>query len=142
MLYEEFVTLTGYRSNLDEYTKIESNYMAFDGDKQAFCKAWLLVNSATVEQYKADVEKLSRMKAKEIALVKYFSRACTAIERCKMDIQMRSKIKAKASAIEYARSRLAMWRKRRDNCRELIHKLRCLINAFEYQMIAKGFSIP
>lgn len=121
MLYEEFVTLTGYRPSYEEYERIERNYMVFEGDKQAFCKAWVMVNSATVEQYKVDAEKLSKMEAKEIALVNYV---------CDAD-----------GVIEHIRSRLAMWEKRKANWEKSIRKLRHLINALEDQMIVNGANV-
>lgn len=121
MLYEEFVTLTGYRPSYEEYERIERNYMAFDGDKQTFCKAWVMVNSATVEQYKVYVEKHSKMEAKEIALVNHVLDADSVIERI--------------------RSRLAMWEKRKANWEKSIRKLRHLINALEDQMMVNGVNV-
>lgn len=69
MLLEEFVKLTGYRPNPDEYDQIESNYMVFDGDKQAFCKAWVLVNSNTVARYKMYSQVLERSQDEKTALM-------------------------------------------------------------------------
>lgn len=121
MLYEEFIALTGYRPSYEEYERIERNYMAFDGDKQAFCKAWVMVNSATVEKYKIDTEKLSKMEDKEIALVNYVLDADSVIERI--------------------RSRLAMWEKRKANWEKSIRKLRHLINVLEDQMMVNGVDV-
>ena len=116
MLYEEFVTLTGYRPSYKEYERIERNYMAFDGDKQSFCKAWVMVNSATVEQYKIDTEKLFKMEAKEIELIGHILDA--------------------DAVIKHARARLAMWEKRKANFEKSVRKLRHIINTLNNQMMA------
>ena len=121
MLYEEFIALTGYRPSYEEYVQIERNYMAFDGDKQAFCKAWVMVNSATVEQYKIDTEKLSKMEAKEIELV-----------NCILDAE---------SVIERTRAHLAVLEKRKANFEKSVRKLRHFINTLEDQMMVNGVNI-
>lgn len=121
MLYEEFIALTGYCPSYEEYVRIERNYMAFDGDKQTFCKAWVMVNSATVEQYKADIERLSKMEAKEIELVNHVLDADAVIER--------------------TRAHLAMWEKRKENWEKSVRKLRYLINILEDQMMVNGVNV-
>ena len=41
MLYEEFTKLTGFYPTQEMYEEIEDEYYAFDGDKAAFCKAYV-----------------------------------------------------------------------------------------------------
>lgn len=60
MLKEEFIARTGYTPTNAEYAVIEEDYYAFDGDKDAFCKAF------DVEAFKAEypareIEKLRRI---------------------------------------------------------------------------------
>lgn len=40
MLYSEFTERTGFYPTMDLYRAIEKEYMQFDGDKDAFCKAY------------------------------------------------------------------------------------------------------
>lgn len=40
MLKEEFIARTGYTPTDAEYAAIEEDYYAFDGDKDAYCKAF------------------------------------------------------------------------------------------------------
>lgn len=41
MMIHEFTERTGYEPTLEEYHFIEESYYEFDGNKDAFCKAWL-----------------------------------------------------------------------------------------------------
>lgn len=41
MLMSEFIERTGFEPTTDEYSRIEEAYYNFDGDKDAFCKAFL-----------------------------------------------------------------------------------------------------
>ena len=41
MLMSEFTERTGFEPSLDEYNQIEEAYYNFDGDKDAFCKAFV-----------------------------------------------------------------------------------------------------
>lgn len=40
MMVHEFIERTGFKPMADEYAEIEKQYMEFDGDKDAFCKAF------------------------------------------------------------------------------------------------------
>lgn len=44
MLMSEFIDRVGYQPTADEYAEIEQAYYVFDGDKDAFCKAWAKAN--------------------------------------------------------------------------------------------------
>lgn len=41
MMMSEFIDRTGFEPTAKEYTKIEEAYYDFDGDKDAFCKAFV-----------------------------------------------------------------------------------------------------
>lgn len=40
MMIKEFIDRTGFKPTAEEYAEIEKQYMGFDGDKDAFCKAF------------------------------------------------------------------------------------------------------
>ena len=40
MMMQEFVARTGFTPTAEEYAQIEQQYYDFDGDKDAFCKAF------------------------------------------------------------------------------------------------------
>ncbi len=42
MMISEFIDRTGFEPTAKEYAKIEEAYYNFDGDKDAFCKAFVL----------------------------------------------------------------------------------------------------
>ena len=44
MLISEFIDRTGYRPTAEEYADIEEAYYVFDGNKDAYCKAWVKAN--------------------------------------------------------------------------------------------------
>lgn len=44
MLVSEFIDRTGYQPTAEEYADIEQAYYVFDGDKDAFCRAWVKAN--------------------------------------------------------------------------------------------------
>lgn len=65
MMIQEFEQRTGYFHTLKEYEAIERAYMAYDGDKDAFCKAYKknegglaerIQHEVNMEQIKADAE--------------------------------------------------------------------------------------
>lgn len=69
MLKEEFIARTGYTPTDAEYAAIEEDYYEFDGDKDAYCKAF------DVEAFKADQE------AREIAEMRWEN------ERMKLELE-------------------------------------------------------
>lgn len=44
MLVSEFIDRVGYQPTAEEYAEIEQAYYVFDGDKDAFCRAWSKAN--------------------------------------------------------------------------------------------------
>ena len=51
MMMSEFIDRTGFEPTAKEYAKIEKAYYDFDGDKDAFCKAFVKDGDVSVEQY-------------------------------------------------------------------------------------------
>ena len=47
MMISEFIERTGFEPTADEYVKIEEAYYNFDGDKDAFCKAFAKGNGVS-----------------------------------------------------------------------------------------------
>ena len=46
MMMSEFIVRTGFEPSYEEYAEIEEAYYNFDGDKNAFCKAWVKAGEA------------------------------------------------------------------------------------------------
>lgn len=63
MLMSEFIDLTGFTPTYEEYRKIEESYYSFDGDKDAFCKAFVNDNSALrfCEARAVEIERLGSL---------------------------------------------------------------------------------
>ena len=61
MMLEEFEKRTGYFPTLEEYEAIEQAYMSFDGDKDAFCKAYKKNEGGLAEkiQHKANLQRIN-----------------------------------------------------------------------------------
>lgn len=76
MMREEFEQRTGFLPTLSLYSIIEKYYMNFDGDKDAFCKAykknadWI----ATMIQHEADMQEVNAQIAAEKAAKEYEAR--------------------------------------------------------------------
>ena len=60
MLVSEFITRTGYQPTVDEYAEIENEYNNFNGDKDAFCRAWKRVNPTKAGQIERARKKIER----------------------------------------------------------------------------------
>lgn len=60
MLQSEFYERTGCSVSPEEFERIHDNYMAFDGNKDEFCRAWKRANPATVKEAKEAKEKAKR----------------------------------------------------------------------------------
>lgn len=62
MMMSEFVERTGFQPTADEYDQIESAYYAFDGDKDAFCKAFV-EQGGEMKIYKARANEIDRLRS-------------------------------------------------------------------------------
>lgn len=72
MMREEFEQRTGFLPTLSLYSIIEKYYMNFDGDKEAFCKAYKKNTDglATMIQHEADMQEVNAQIAAENAAAK------------------------------------------------------------------------
>lgn len=63
MLMSEFIDRTGFTPTYEEYRKIEESYYSFDGDKDAFCKAFVDDGGALklCEARAAEIERLNSL---------------------------------------------------------------------------------
>ena len=69
MLLSEFIERTGYQPTAEEYAEIENEYNNFNGDKDAFCRAWKRVNPTKAGQIERARKKAERTeKVFQIAL--------------------------------------------------------------------------
>ena len=76
MMREEFEQRTGFLPTLSLYSIIEKYYMNFDGDKDAFCKAYKknADGIATMIQHEADMQEVNAQIAAEKAAKDYEAR--------------------------------------------------------------------
>lgn len=61
MLVSEFIDRTGYRPSAEEYAEIEQAYYVFDGDKDAYCRAWCKANPHKAGTYFAAIKEQERV---------------------------------------------------------------------------------
>ena len=76
MLVSEFIDRTGYQPTADEYAEIEQAYYVFDGDKDAFCRAWCKANPHKTGKLWAAIKEQQR-------LGKVFDRVSEFVRKCK-----------------------------------------------------------
>lgn len=69
MLLSEFIDRTGVMPSAEEYARIEAEYYEFNGDKDAFCRAWKRANPAAVKKAK-------ERKVRNAELAKVFTIFC------------------------------------------------------------------
>ena len=73
MMMSEFVERTGFQPTADEYEQIESAYYNFDGDKDAFCKAFV-EQGGELKIYKARAEEIARLRSQMLEIEKEHKR--------------------------------------------------------------------
>ena len=71
MMLSEFVERTGFQPTADEYEQIEDAYYNFDGDKDAFCKAFV-EQGGEKKVYQARAAELKRLRSQMVELEKMF----------------------------------------------------------------------
>ena len=69
MMMSEFVERTGFQPTADEYDQIDSSYYAFDGDKDAFCKAFV-EQGGEMKIYKARANEIARLRSQMLEIEK------------------------------------------------------------------------
>lgn len=73
MMMSEFIDRTGFEPTADEYAKIEEAYYNFDGDKNAFCKAFIDGNGVS-RICRARAEEISRLRSVMLETEKQFKK--------------------------------------------------------------------
>ena len=73
MMISEFIERTGFEPTASEYAKIEDAYYDFDGDKDAFCKAFVDHNGEK-QIYKARAKEIERLNSQMLELEKTFKK--------------------------------------------------------------------
>lgn len=86
MMMNEFVERTGFQPTTEEYTKIEEAYYDFDGDKDAFCKAFV-EQGGEKKVYQARVTEIARLKSQVVELKKMFKADSKKQEKQIADLQ-------------------------------------------------------
>lgn len=76
MMINEFEQRTGYFPTMKEYEAIERAYMAYDGDKDAFCKAYKKNEGGLAEkiQHEVNTEQINAQAEADKAAKKYEAR--------------------------------------------------------------------
>ena len=69
MMYSEFVERTGFEPLAFEYEKIEEAYYNFDGDKDAFCRAFIEADGEK-KVYQARATEIERLKGRILEMDK------------------------------------------------------------------------
>ena len=69
MMMSEFVERTGFQPTADEYEQIEDAYYNFDGDKDAFCKAFV-EQGGELKIYKARADEIARLRSQMLEVEK------------------------------------------------------------------------
>ena len=80
MMLSEFVERTGFEPMSAEYAKIEEAYCGFNGDKDAFCKAFV-AGDGEKKIYQARAAEIDRLNGKILDMAKTFQQSNTEYER-------------------------------------------------------------
>ena len=80
MMLSEFVERTGFEPMFAEYAKIEEAYCGFNGDKDAFCKAFV-AGDGEKKIYQARAAEIDRLNGKILDMDKTFQQSNTEYER-------------------------------------------------------------
>ncbi len=91
MLWQEFVTRTGFEPTFEEYAEIEQAYYQFNGNKDAFCKDFM-ENGGEQKIYDARAQKIEQLRSKMAEMEKDFmttiKRQESLIEKLKHDLEV------------------------------------------------------
>lgn len=80
MMLSEFVERTGFEPMPAEYAKIEEAYCSFDGDKDAFCTAFV-AGDGEKKIYQARAAEIDRLNGKILDMDKTFQQSSAEYER-------------------------------------------------------------
>ena len=81
MMMSEFIERTGFEPTSDEYIRIEEAYYNFDGDKNAFCNAFIEGNGVS-RICRARAEEISRLRSMMLKTEKQFKKDIEERDRC------------------------------------------------------------
>ena len=73
MMISEFIERTGFEPTAEEYAKTEDAYYNFEGDKDAFCKAFVESHGAS-KICKARAEEIARLRSLMLETEKQFKK--------------------------------------------------------------------
>ena len=86
MMLSEFVERTGFEPMPAEYAKIEEAYCGFNGDKDAFCKAFV-AGDGEKKIYQARATEIDRLNGKILEMDKAAKKDGAEYERRLADLQ-------------------------------------------------------
>ena len=86
MMLSEFVERTGFEPMPAEYAKIEEAYCSFNGDKDAFCKAFV-AGDGEKKIYQARAAEIERLNGKILDMDKAFQQSSAEYDRRLASIQ-------------------------------------------------------
>lgn len=86
MMLSEFIERTGFEPTADEYSKIEEVYYDFDGDKDAFCKAFV-ENGSELKAYKARAVKIAQLRSQMLEVEKQYKKDVADRDRRIADLE-------------------------------------------------------
>lgn len=73
MMISEFIERTGFEPTAEEYAKIEDAYYDYDGDKDAFCRAFV-EQGGELKIYKARAEEIKHLRSLMLETEKQFKK--------------------------------------------------------------------
>ena len=86
MMMSEFIKRTGFQPLPFEYAKIEEAYYNFDGDKDAFCQAFVKANGEK-KVYQARAAEIDRLNGKILEMDRASKRDSEVYEKRIADLQ-------------------------------------------------------
>ena len=104
MMLEEFEQRTGFYPTLVQYEAIERAYMDFDGDKDAFCKA-----------YKKNADGIAERIQREVDMATLKTQRDHAAELTRRDVEIERLKKKPDLELEWCQRQYEIVRKRRRN---------------------------
>lgn len=120
MLVSEFIDRTGYQPTAEEYAGIEQAYYVFEGDKDAFCRAWCRANPHKTGTLWAAIKQQQRIGKVFDRLANYFCRLKMTKEQAQ-DVYYRSNYAGRMYIVEALRKKVKA--KSREELRYLVKRL-------------------
>ncbi len=80
MMMSEFIERTGFAPTYEEFQRIEESYYNFDGDKDAFCKAFIS-NGGEKQIYRDRADRIEQLKSQLVEADKMFHETVAKYEQ-------------------------------------------------------------